>query len=51
MIHNNTSFRNVGMIGILNEPVQNADTVATMRSDYYPNAYAVRNLPLISFPF
>lgn len=28
------------MIGIVNEPVQNADTVATMRSTYYPNAYA-----------
>lgn len=28
------------MIGVVNEPVQDADTVATMRSYFYPNAYA-----------
>ncbi|KAN0105831.1 glycoside hydrolase family 5 protein [Hyaloscypha variabilis] len=39
LIHTNSSFRNVGMIGIANEPIQNADTVATMRSSYYPGAY------------
>jgi hypothetical protein len=35
------AFRNVGMIGIVNEPTQNADTVVTMRSSYYPGAYNV----------
>ena len=41
LIHTNTNFRNVGMIGIVNEPVQNANTVATMLSSYYPAAYSV----------
>lgn len=39
-IHSNTNYRNVGMIGVVNEPIQNADTVATMRSSFYPAAYA-----------
>ncbi|KAG9240085.1 putative endo-beta-1,6-glucanase [Calycina marina] len=38
-IHSNNNFRNVGMIGIVNEPVQIADTTATMRQTYYPNAF------------
>ncbi len=46
LIHTNSSFRNVGMIGIVNEPIQNADTVATMRSSYYPAAYNVIYTPL-----
>jgi hypothetical protein len=28
------------MIGVVNEPVQNPDQVVTMRSSFYPNAYA-----------
>lgn len=39
-IHSNNQFRNVGMIGIVNEPVQNSDTASTMRSYYYPKAFA-----------
>ena len=31
-IHTNNNFRNVGMLGIVNEPVQNANTVASMLS-------------------
>ena len=41
LIHTNSAFRNVGMIGIVNESVQNSGTVATMLSDYYPAAYNV----------
>jgi len=41
LIHTTYAFRNVGMIGIVNEPIQNADTVVTMRSSYYPGAYNV----------
>lgn len=29
------------MLGIVNEPVQDQSTVATMISSYYPDAYAV----------
>ncbi|KAH8587557.1 putative endo-beta-1,6-glucanase [Bisporella sp. PMI_857] len=39
-IHTINSFRNVGMIGIVNEPVQDANAVATMRSTFYPNAFS-----------
>lgn len=39
-IHSNNNFRNVGMIGIVNEPVQDAGTTATMRSKFYPNAFS-----------
>jgi aryl-phospho-beta-D-glucosidase BglC (GH1 family) len=45
MIHTNNNFRNVGMIEVVNEPVQDANYVSSMRSDYYPNAYNVRLLP------
>ncbi|KAF8860603.1 glycoside hydrolase [Acephala macrosclerotiorum] len=40
LIHTTHAFRNVGMIGIVNEPLQNADAVATMRTNYYPAAYS-----------
>lgn len=33
------------MIGIVNEPVQNADQVESMRSYFYPNAYSVHYPP------
>jgi hypothetical protein len=46
-IHTNSNFRNVGMLGIVNEPVQNTGTVASMISTYYPNAY---NVGLPSLP-
>ena len=39
-IHSNNNFRNVGMIGIVNEPVQDSGTAATMRSQFYPNAFS-----------
>ncbi|PQE10600.1 Glucan endo-1,6-beta-glucosidase B protein [Rutstroemia sp. NJR-2017a WRK4] len=42
-IHSNTAFRNVGMIGIVNEPVQNS-AAASMISSFYPAAYkAIRD--------
>jgi aryl-phospho-beta-D-glucosidase BglC (GH1 family) len=39
-IHTNNKFRNVGMIGLVNEPIQNTATAASMISKFYPNAYA-----------
>jgi aryl-phospho-beta-D-glucosidase BglC (GH1 family) len=40
-IHTNDNFRNVGMLEVLNEPVQNADMTASLRSSYYPDAFNV----------
>ncbi|TVY84263.1 Glucan endo-1,6-beta-glucosidase B [Lachnellula suecica] len=39
-IHNDNNFRNVGMIGIVNEPIQDTKQIGNLRSSYYPNAYA-----------
>ncbi|RDW75419.1 putative endo-beta-1,6-glucanase-1 [Coleophoma cylindrospora] len=38
-IHSNTSFRNVGMLEIVNEPLQFSSQTAMMISSYYPDAY------------
>jgi hypothetical protein len=38
IIHTNSNYRNVGMLEILNEPVD-ASGVKDMRSSYYPNAF------------
>lgn len=44
IIHTDNSFRNVGMIAVVNEPVQDPNSVADLMSTYYPNAYAaIRN--------
>jgi hypothetical protein len=43
-IHQNTHFRNVGMLELVNEPLQNAGQVASMRTSYYPDAFNVRRL-------
>jgi glucan endo-1,6-beta-glucosidase len=49
-IHTDSNFRNVGMLEIINEPIQNSNSVGTMRSTYYPNAFAVGvNLPPSNF--
>jgi hypothetical protein len=37
-------MRNVGMIGIVNEPVQGSSDDSTLLSYFYPNAYNVRIL-------
>ncbi|CEL04180.1 Putative Glucan endo-1,6-beta-glucosidase B [Aspergillus calidoustus] len=43
-IHQNTHFRNVGMLELVNEPLQNAGQVASMRTSYYPDAFnRIRN--------
>ncbi|KAH8821332.1 putative endo-beta-1,6-glucanase [Xylogone sp. PMI_703] len=45
IVHTNNNYRNVGMIEIVNEPVQNANSVGAMRSYYYPKAFdAIRNV-------
>ncbi|KAL4870287.1 glucan endo-1,6-beta-glucosidase B [Aspergillus spectabilis] len=38
-IHQNDKFRNVGMLELVNEPLQDADQVTSMRSSYYPEAF------------
>ncbi|KAE8393156.1 putative glucan endo-1,6-beta-glucosidase B [Aspergillus alliaceus] len=38
-IHTKHNFRNVGMLEVVNEPVQNPDTTASLRSRYYPDAF------------
>ncbi|KAJ5418597.1 uncharacterized protein N7487_002147 [Penicillium crustosum] len=38
-IHQSDKFRNVGMLEIVNEPVQEADKANSMRSIYYPEAF------------
>lgn len=40
-IHSNDNFRNVGMLEIVNEPVQDSTQVGDMRSSYYPDAFSV----------
>lgn len=40
LIHTTTAFRNVGMLEIVNEPVQNQATVQTMLSSYYPDSFS-----------
>ncbi|KAB8299057.1 hypothetical protein EYC80_001182 [Monilinia laxa] len=43
-VHKNHAFRNVGTIGIVNEPVQDASKAADMISNFYPAAYkAIRD--------
>ncbi|KAF4631752.1 hypothetical protein G7Y89_g6378 [Cudoniella acicularis] len=39
IIHTNNNFRNVGVVGIVNEPVQNSAQTPGLLSDYYPGAY------------
>lgn len=50
LIHTTNAFRNVGMLGIVNEPIQNSATVATMLSSYYPAAYNVSSI-FVGFTF
>lgn len=45
-IHQNDKFRNVGMVELVNEPVQDAGQVSSMRTSYYPDAFKVGHLHL-----
>ena len=38
-IHSNDNYTGVGIIEVLNEPVQDTSMTRTMISDYYPTAY------------
>ncbi|OBT82371.1 hypothetical protein VE02_08750 [Pseudogymnoascus sp. 03VT05] len=40
LIHTNNNYRNVGMLELVNEPIQNSGNVGSMRSTYYPNAFS-----------
>lgn len=48
LIHKTDDFRNVGMLELVNEPVQDEDKASSMREKYYPQAWNVR--PIIPFP-
>ncbi|KAG6554347.1 hypothetical protein Mapa_004263 [Marchantia paleacea] len=39
LAHTNPNFANVGSIQLINEPLQNHDTVQSMLNGYYPNAW------------
>jgi aryl-phospho-beta-D-glucosidase BglC (GH1 family) len=38
-IHTSSNFRSVGMLEIINEPIQDPGSVGSMRSSYYPSAF------------
>ncbi len=40
-IHQDNKFRNVGMIELVNEPLQDSEQTDSMRKDYYPDAWKV----------
>lgn len=50
VVHTTDEFRNVGMLEVINEPLQWANAVDSLRSSYYVNAYNVgyENLDLES---
>ncbi|EPS29361.1 putative beta-1,6-glucanase [Penicillium oxalicum 114-2] len=39
LIHSVNEFRNVGMLEVVNEPVQENDKASSMRQNYYPKAF------------
>lgn len=41
LIHSVNEFRNVGMLEVVNEPVQENDKASSMRQNYYPKAFEV----------
>ncbi|CAG8979140.1 hypothetical protein HYALB_00000273 [Hymenoscyphus albidus] len=40
VVHTRGAFRNVGMIELVNEPIQNTGATPGLLDNYYPNAYA-----------
>lgn len=46
-IHQDDKFRNVGMIELVNEPLQGSEKTDSMRKGYYPDAWKVSILPFI----
>ena len=43
-VHKDERFKTVGMLEVVNEPLQNAGQVESMRKEYYPQAFVVRFL-------
>lgn len=41
LIHTVNEFRNIGMLEVFNEPVQDNDKATSMRQNYYPKAFKV----------
>ena len=48
LIHKTTEFRNVGMLELVNEPVQDDDKGSSMREKYYPQAWKVNTVTFSS---
>lgn len=46
-IHQNDKFRNVGMIEVVNEPVQDTNTASSMINSFYPDAFTVSPPPCL----
>ncbi|KAL5344607.1 hypothetical protein ACLOAV_010299 [Pseudogymnoascus australis] len=40
LIYTDNNYRNVGMLELVNEPIQNSGNIGTMRSTYYPDAFS-----------
>jgi glucan endo-1,6-beta-glucosidase len=49
LVHTNNSFRNVGMLEIVNEPTTNQPQAQSLLTDYYPRAFEVCSLHKIIF--
>jgi hypothetical protein len=43
LVHTTEEFRNVGMIEVINEPLNWNDAVESLRSKFYVDAYNVRH--------
>ena len=41
LVHTNDSFRNVGMLEVVNEPTNGPSQAESLRTKYYPQAFQV----------
>jgi glucan endo-1,6-beta-glucosidase len=47
IIHTKKEYRNVGMLELVNEPLNWDNAVDSLRKTYYPKAYSVFDSPTI----
>lgn len=47
LVHTTNEYRNVGMVEIINEPLQGDSAVDSLRSSYYVDAYNVGNTVIL----
>lgn len=45
IIHTKKEYRNVGMLELVNEPLNWGNAVDSLRKTYYPKAYSVPDIP------